>query len=178
MQQVSVDANVAGLCYSTKAKGLGMKLQYVLLGLMWPLATFANDSTADKAIDVVLPFSAQAQQIRTDLNGDTYSEISKDDRQKVADALQRMEALMHGEPDAAKLKEADKVQLFNDQELINTVLTKARADSRVVCKREKTVGSHRAVSQCLTVAERRKIREQSFEILQANQRDLSKPKID
>ncbi|AUZ55702.1 hypothetical protein B1L07_12075 [Stenotrophomonas acidaminiphila] len=152
-----------------------MKLKYVLLCLAWPLMAFANDSKSGDALNVAMPFSAQAQQIRKDLYGETYSEISSADRQSVADALQRMEALIGAEPDTTKLEEADKVQLFNDQELVNTVLTKARADSRVVCKREMAVGSHRTVSQCLTVAERRRIREQSTDFLKENQRNYSKP---
>lgn len=152
-----------------------MKLKYVLLGLTWPLTVFANDSKPGNALNVAMPFSEQAQQIRKDLYGETYSEISSVDRQSVADALQRMEALIGAEPDTSRLKEADKVQLFNDQELVNTVLTKARADSRVVCKREMAMGSHRTVSQCLTVAERRRIREQSTDFLKENQRNYSKP---
>lgn len=140
-------------------------------------AAIANDK-GESVVDLAIPFAAQAQQIRADLGGETYGEITQDDKRKVNDALQRLDAALAGGADINSLNEAEKVRVFNDQELINTVLMKARADSRVVCKREKTVGSHRAVSQCLTVAERRRLREESFELLQANQRDLSKPKAD
>lgn len=140
-------------------------------------AAIANDK-GESVVDLAIPFAAQAQQIRADLGGETYGEITQDDKRKVNDALQRLDAALAGGVDINSLNEAEKVRVFNDQELINTVLMKARADSRVVCKREKTVGSHRAVSQCLTVAERRRLREESFELLQANQRDLSKPKAD
>ncbi|MNM79706.1 hypothetical protein D3C81_916480 [compost metagenome] len=140
-------------------------------------AAIANDK-GEAIVDLAVPFAAQAQQVRADLAGETYGEITQDDKRKVNAALQRLDAALADGADINSLNEAEKVQVFNDQELINTVLMKARADSRVVCKREKTVGSHRAVSQCLTVAERRRLREESFELLQANQRDLSKPNAD
>lgn len=149
----------------------------ILACLVQSFSAGASDIKVEESIDVQAPFAAQAQKIRQDLMGDDYAEISREDRSKVDSALQRMEALLAGDAGIAKLNEADKVQLFNDQELVNAVLTKARDDSRLVCRREKTVGSHRATSQCLTVAERRRLREQSFELLQANQRDLSKPQV-
>lgn len=151
-----------------------IKTLTLLLCSLYPLAALANEG---KAIDVAIPFAAQAQQIRTDLAGDTYAEINREDRVKVGDALGRLERVLGDGASIEGMSESQKVQLFNDQELVNITLTKARADSRVVCKREKTVGSHRAVSQCLTVAERRRIREESSELLQANQRDLSQPKV-
>lgn len=151
----------------------------VLLCSLLPVTTVAIANEAQgRVVDVAAPFALQAQQIRNDLAGDAYSELGKEDRRSVDAALTRMGATLVEGVDINRLSEAEKVQLFNDQELVNTVLTRARADSRVVCKREKTVGSHRAVSQCLTVAERRRIREESSELLQANQRALSKPEID
>lgn len=152
----------------------------VLLCSLLPVVTtvaFANEAQGG-VVDIAAPFALQAQRIRNDLAGDAYSELGKEDRRSVDAALTRMGATLVEGVDINRLSEAEKVQLFNDQELVNTLLTRARADSRVVCKREKTVGSHRAVSQCLTVAERRRLREESSELLQANQRALSKPELD
>jgi hypothetical protein len=36
----------------------------------------------------------------------------------------------------------DRTEIFNDQEVINTIMTRAHADSRMVCRRERTTGSN------------------------------------
>lgn len=157
-----------------------MTIRNMLLavGLLLPLICTATETRADQPLDLAQSFAEQARQIRQHLQSDTYAEISQEDRRNVQAALSRMEAATQGTADIAAMDGGEKTRLFNDQEIVNTILTKARADSRVVCKREKTVGSHRAVNQCLTVAERRRLRDEARELLGANQRDLSKPAID
>jgi hypothetical protein len=50
--------------------------------------------------------------------------------------------------------------VFNDQALINAILTQAGEDSRLVCTRERPVGSRRPITHCVTVAEKRRHREE------------------
>lgn len=104
------------------------------------------------------PFQAQQQKVRADLlGGEVYSEISAEDRQRVVAALDRMSGLI-GEGSAESLSPENKALVFNDQELVNSVLTKAKDDSRLICRREKTVGSQMTSTQCFTVAERERMR--------------------
>ena len=103
-------------------------------------------------------------------DGETYAEIKTEDRRKVGVALDRIAEVLAGRPSAASLSEAEKVAVFNEQEVVNTILTRARADSRMVCTREKTVGSHRTTNVCYTVAERRRMREQTQNALIDNRR--------
>ncbi|UWX04859.1 hypothetical protein H1235_14370 [Pseudoxanthomonas sp. NC8] len=56
-------------------------------------------------------------------DGKTYSEISANDRQKVTASLGRISSLLGGAGSVDQLAEATKVEVFNEQELINTVLT-------------------------------------------------------
>jgi hypothetical protein len=58
------------------------------------------------------------------------------------------------------------VRVFNDQEVVNTLLTQARADSRLVCDRSRPTGSHRRQTKCQTVAERRRRMESDQDHLQ------------
>ena len=103
-------------------------------------------------------FQTQQQKVRADLlGGEVYSEISAEDRQRVVQALDRMSGLI-GEGSAESLSPVNKAQVFNDQELVNTVLTRAREDSRLVCRREKTIGSNMPSTQCFTVAERERMK--------------------
>lgn len=94
--------------------------------------------------------------------GERFAEINANDRAQVFATLDRMQALLAGRS-VSQLNETEKVQLLNDQELVNALLTKARVDSRMQCKREKKVGSHRVTSTCRTVAEWRRASQQSRE---------------
>lgn len=118
-------------------------------------------------------FAEQRQKVDAALaDGETYVEISAADRAEVVSALDRMEDLLGGRPVSA-LSEAEKVALMNDQSLVNTRLTQAAEDSRLVCRREAAVGSRLQRSQCLTVAQRRRQREQSQDALEAHNRGFA-----
>ena len=100
-------------------------------------------------------FAEQRAAIEKDLgDGKTYSEISSADRGKVRGSLDRISAMLDGGKSPDALTADQKVDLYNTQEVINTLLTQARADSRVVCARDAATGSHRRVTTCNTVAER------------------------
>ncbi len=131
----------------------------LLLALMLVSAT-VSARTADVPLQASIPFKAQQQKVLEDLRGEIYQEISNEDRAQVVAALERM-ALVIGEGTAQNLPEAQKVAVFNDQELVNATLTKARNDSRLVCRREKQIGSNMPTTQCLSVAERERQRRDS-----------------
>ncbi|WP_305806500.1 hypothetical protein [Stenotrophomonas sp. YIM B06876] len=126
-------------------------------------------------LDAKAPFGEQRQSIEAALAaGKVYSEISPQDRSTVMAALARMGQKLGENGVAASLGESDKVQVFNDQELVNTLLTQAQADSRLICRRERVVGSNLPQNVCQTVAERREARENGVEILR-NQRTSQEP---
>ncbi len=101
------------------------------------------------------PLAEQMQRIDVEMNdGETYSELTLEDRSRVRAALGRMRGVLDQYPDQATITDVAKTELYNDQQLVNTVLTKAREDSRQICTREKSTGSHRATTQCRTVAQR------------------------
>lgn len=104
---------------------------------------------------------AQIGQIRQDLgDGKTYSEISPGKKDDVLGALTRISGAVEN-AGGKSLAPAESVAAFNDQEAVNTILTSAREDSRLVCKRERATGSTMVTSQCMTVAKRRQLQEDS-----------------
>jgi hypothetical protein len=106
-------------------------------------------------------FAAQRAAIEADLaDGKTYVEISAEDRAQVVKAMDRISGLLAGVDSSDSLEDAQKAALFNDQEQINTLLTSAAEDSRLICTRTVPTGSHRKVTVCQTVGERRRRREQ------------------
>lgn len=116
-------------------------------------------------------FAEQRKIIEADLaDGETYSEISTEDRATVTQALDRIAGLFQTYGSVERLSWEDRTRMFNDQEQINNILTKAGEDSRLVCRREKKVGSHRVTTQCSTVANRRRAMEDSQNVLRDNRR--------
>ncbi|KFL35781.1 hypothetical protein [Arenimonas donghaensis] len=114
-------------------------------------------------------FAEQRAEIEEDLaDGKTYAEINNRDRAEVREALDRISRELEGVDSVAELAEPAKVTVFNEQERINTILTQAKADSRLVCDHSRPTGSHRRVTKCQTVAERRRRMEADQDHLQRN----------
>lgn len=120
-------------------------------------------------------FAEQKQSIITKLaDGKTYSEISSKDRGAVTAALDRIEAKLGPAGNVDHLTMEQKVEVFNEQEVVNTLLTQARKDSRLVCKRETTVSSRIPSTQCRTVAERKRAYEEAQNLI----RDVKIPTLE
>lgn len=141
-------------------------LAFALMLAAAPLA-LANTPVAVDAGD----FAAQRANIEKGLaDGKTYAEISAADRSKVRESLDRMAAMLEGGKTPETLSADQKVDLYNSQETVNTILTQAAADSRLVCTREVVTGSHRKSTVCATAAERTRRRLQDQETLNKSMR--------
>ena len=146
-----------------------MQKRFILaLALAIPASAFGF-SSQDKALDVSRAFAEQKTRIHADLaDGETYSEISQQDIASVKGALERISIKLEQPGGLEGMNDASKAALFNDQELVNNLLTKAGKDSRVVCVREKKLGSHRTTSNCMTVGERARRSEDSQKAMRDN----------
>lgn len=111
------------------------------------VATPAEFAASRRLIETAVAESAQ------------YRDMQEQDRRDLAKALDRMEATLGRIRSVEELDKPARTQLYNDQELINNVLTQVRDDSRMICKREKKVGSHRVTNICITAGERRRRRQ-------------------
>jgi hypothetical protein len=144
-----------------------------LLAGLFLVATAAlagNDGKALTATDATA-FQAQRQEISRELaDGKTYSELDQKQRDEVLAALNRIDGALAEKGNVESMPEEMKLRVFNDQELVNTILTKGREDSRLFCTRETPSGSHRARTSCKTVAERRREHERSQDALRSVQR--------
>ncbi|KAF1698721.1 hypothetical protein CSC62_04005 [Pseudoxanthomonas jiangsuensis] len=141
----------------------------ILLGL--GLSAFGADAriqhdggsfSPEQGLHVGAGFQAQRSAILKALDdGKTYAEISVDNRRNVRESLERISGLLGDRQRVEELPEHARIELINEQEKVNVLLGQAREDSRLVCTREKQIGSLRSVSKCATVAERRRAREAS-----------------
>lgn len=134
-----------------------MKKTMILLALVSAPFTLMAETTKLSAIE---QFQDQRATILKDIKDDTvYSEISYNDAKHVRDALDRMSARLEGASDLAELTEGERADLYNDQELVNTILTMAENDSRMVCRRRGRLGTNFKVTECETVKDRRERQE-------------------
>ncbi|WP_406234952.1 hypothetical protein ACI703_04510 [Isoptericola jiangsuensis] len=142
------------------------------LGLGITLA-FTAHARADKdgrvALDATAPVAEQIDAIEKAMRSDNYSEISLEQKSEVQQALGRIRLKMGDHQRVDELGAEARVEILNDQEKVNTILTKARADSRLVCRRERTIGSNMPQQVCMTVAQRRQSEDASRKALQDRQ---------
>jgi hypothetical protein len=156
-------------------KGMRMVTALIITGLLAISGgAIAGGNEGQFSVSDSVGFEAQVKTLQRDLaDGKTYSELDQKQRSDVSAALDRIRSALgsHGGV-VDSMPQETKLQVFNDQELVNTVLTKGREDSRLMCTRETPIGSHRSVTYCKTVAERRRDREQSQDALRSAQRPV------
>ncbi len=98
-------------------------------------------------------FEEVSARVRTEMGpAGRYAEVSSRDRDTVNTTFDRMDGLFQKYGDVAHMRDADKTQMFNDQELVNTILTK-RDGERLICRNEMPIGSHIPVKTCHTARE-------------------------
>jgi len=121
-------------------------------------------------------FAKQRAEIERDLaDGKTYAEISSSDRSKVQESLTRIGSRLEGVDSVDSLDMETKVEVFNEQEVVNNILTQAAADSRLVCDRDVPTGSRMRKTTCQTVAERNRRAEADREHLRKVQNGIGPP---
>ena len=134
-------------------------------------AKLSTPETATTPVNVTQgSFEQQRKAIETGLSDGRYAEIRRSDREEVLDALDRMEATLAGVQSIDELSPDARVALFNDQEMVNNVLTKAERDSRIVCSRRHRAGSHFKETSCQTLAERDQRQREDQDALRDSQR--------
>ena len=136
-------------------KALPLRWSFACLMLAAPL--FAAGAAPVKDAE---SFRAMKQAIEAGLlESGVYGKIRRNDRAEVNAALDRMETLFEKAGSTAQMDKADRVALYNDQELVNNILTDAKEGYREICRFERTTGSHRMGTKCQTAREIRENRE-------------------
>lgn len=122
-------------------------------------------------------FADQRRALESEIaTGERYREIVGEDREAVMAALDRMAANLANVQSLNELDAEAKLAVFNDQELINNILTRAAADSRLICKRETPTGSRMPTNICKSVAQRRREHDAARDMMTgAQQRSTIKP---
>lgn len=81
--------------------------------------------------------------------GGRYEHVTSSERSTVDTKLAQMDALLEKHGSVSAMGDADKTQMFNDQEQVNAILAHRDGD-RLVCQSVAPVGSHIPVKTCKT----------------------------
>ena len=111
--------------------------------------TFVNAGTR---ADFDAAVQATRQEMKT---GGRFEFTDRRQRETINDRFATMQALFDKYGSVDKMPDAAKLELFNDQEKINGILTHTDAN-RLVCRTELPVGSHLPVKHCRTYGEIRR----------------------
>lgn len=102
-----------------------------------------NADTKDK-------FESVSASVRKELEkGGRYEYVKPEERRQIEQKLTDMGAAFNESGSVQTMKEDTKIKLFNDQEVINSILTKRDKD-RVICTNQAPLGSHIPVTSCHT----------------------------
>lgn len=135
----------------------------------------ATDNKQLVQMDQMAPVSEQVQRVERALSSEQYSEISMEDKSAVRRSLDRIKIQMGDADKIDALSPHAKIEVFNEQERINTILTRAHADSRMSCRRERVTGSNFPQNVCMTVAQRRNAEEAGRKMMRDANRSQLRP---
>ncbi len=137
----------------------------VALGMACSTAAYAQSPKQNDAAPVQLDLNVPAKQqlsgVERALYSEQYSEITMDEKSKVSAAINRIRVRLGDNDTVEQLNPQARTEVLNDEAVVNTILGRAHADSRMVCRRERTTGTNRPERVCLTVAQRREATERA-----------------
>lgn len=132
-----------------------------VFALAFAFGAAAEEHYHEKAVnaDTKEKFAAvSASVIKQMEHGGRYEFVTPTERQKIEKAFAEMNGMMDKYGSVAAMDEKTKIALFNNQEVVNSILTHRDRD-RVICKHEVPVGSHIPVTTCHTYAQEVEARE-------------------
>lgn len=125
-------------------------------------------SSSAFAADVITIDSTQAQ-IRTaqgelraaiERKSGNYSHFTDDERKTIFARQDEVLSLIDGKQDVAELGPDAKISLANALDAVKASVARAE-DNRMICERIKPVGSNRPQNKCISVGQRRRMREEA-----------------
>lgn len=140
-----------------------MKTRVSLFVLVVALFASLAQASDELVLADAATFSTQKAKVEAEMTkGGAYAEIRSEDRDEVRIRMDRIALALANGPDEAP-SPARQVDIFNDQEAINQILTRAKEESRLVCSRVRKTGSKFPTNRCVTVAQERREREAARE---------------
>jgi hypothetical protein len=134
-------------------RGIGKLVFFALAIVATSAVAKENYKEASFNADTRDSFASVSAAVREQIKpGGRYEYVNDKERFTINQKLDDMGALFASHESVATMSQENKIQLYNDQESINSILTK-RDGERVICKKEAPIGSHIPVTTCHTYAQ-------------------------
>lgn len=121
-------------------------------------ASFAQSNISIDSTPAEIRDTQDALKLSLEKKQGDYKNYSDDDRNAILHQQKSVYAIIEGKTGIDQLDETEKVALVNALESIKALLANAD-DNRMICERVKVIGSNLPKNQCLSVGQRRKMRE-------------------
>ena len=132
---------------------IGIALALAIGGTLQVEVAQASKTETILKADNATEFSAVAINVHKEmLPGGRFEFVDDKERDTVSTRLLDMQSLFDKHGTVAQMDMNTKVQLFNDQEAVNAILTH-RDDERLVCENVAPLGSHIPRTSCVTYRE-------------------------
>lgn len=126
--------------------------------ILFSSPTFAEDAIAIDSTPAQIR-SAQAEQRKAiETKASNYSHFSEAERKAIFAKQDEVTAMIDGKTTIEELGPNGKIALANALEGVKALVARAE-DNRLICERIKPLGSNRPQNKCISVGERRRLRE-------------------
>ena len=123
------------------------------MAVLTPCSAKENYHEKQVNADTKEAFADISQNVRREMDhGGKYEFVPADERAKIDKSFGEMTALFDQYGTVSAMNQDAKVKLFNDQEIVNSILTKRDRD-RVICTNQAPIGSHIRQTTCHTYAQ-------------------------
>jgi hypothetical protein len=135
----------------TSNRAMMILASFALIVLAAPLAARpAQVNTPQVHADTKAKFDVIAAEVRSQMvPGGRFEFVTREEHAKVNDNLNAMGGVFDKYDTVSKMDRDTKIALFNDQEVVNSIL-KRRDAERLICRSELPTGSHIPTTKCRT----------------------------
>lgn len=120
--------------------------------------TFAEDAIVIDSTPDQIRASQSAQRQAIERKSANYSHFTDAERKAIFAKQDEVSTLIQGKTTIDELSPNDKIALANGLEAVRALVARAE-DGRLICERIKPLGSNRPQNKCMSVGERRRLRE-------------------
>ncbi|MGO4221686.1 hypothetical protein AB4Y64_07490 [Lysobacter sp. TAF61] len=141
-------------------------MRFVLFAAL-ALASFtaaADGNAAPKSLDIVA-ITTQQKQIQQDIIAQRgpYKDLPDTTRVELLSRQATMMRMLDGKASESELSQDQRAEVFNTLEWMEVAINRESDDERLICRREKPLGSTRTERICRTAAQEREAKDRARE---------------
>jgi hypothetical protein len=130
----------------------------ILVALLAVSPAFANDNIEIGSSPAQIRDAQTQLRQAIEAKRGNYSQFSDEERREIFARQDDVLAAIEGRQTIDELSNDERVRLANALSAVDAAVNKAE-DNRMVCERIKPIGSNRPQNKCMTVGQRRQLRE-------------------